>query len=155
MQSVQNLGLPSAVARVKGAVVTLVPMVACLTVGMFGVANSTCDDSSRVDCDRRAAVGKMCFQARRTQNTLDYEKVGSNSPEITYATPVARYLVGNGRHCAAASPSRWRRAGAGRRAAGGSVAPPVIGGVAELVFAAVRPGFIAACMVDAAGKRIR
>ena len=41
-------------------------MVACLTVGMFGVANSTCGDSSRVDCDRRAAVGKMSFQARRT-----------------------------------------------------------------------------------------
>jgi hypothetical protein len=45
-----------------------------LTVGMFGVANSTCDDSSRVDCDRRAAVGKMSFQARRTRNTWIMKK---------------------------------------------------------------------------------
>jgi len=41
---------------------------------MFGVANSTCDDSSRVGCDRRAAVGKMSFQARRTRNTWIMKK---------------------------------------------------------------------------------
>lgn len=58
-------GLPGAVAGVKAAAaVTLAPMVTCLTVGMFGVANSTCDDSSRVDCDRHAAVGKMSFQGK-------------------------------------------------------------------------------------------
>ena len=70
----QNSLPPSAVARVKAAVVTLVPMVACLTVGMFGVANSTCGDSSRVDCDRRGVVGKMSFQARRTRNTWIMKK---------------------------------------------------------------------------------
>ena len=57
-------GPPGAVAAVKAAVVTLAPMVACLTVGVFGAANSTCDDSSRVDCDRHAAVGKMSFQGK-------------------------------------------------------------------------------------------
>ena len=54
--------------KVKAAVVTRAPMVACLTVGMFGVANSTCDDSSRVDCDRQAAVGKMSFQDKADAN---------------------------------------------------------------------------------------
>ena len=33
-----------------------------LTVGVFGATNSTCDDSSRLDCDRNAAVGKMSSQ---------------------------------------------------------------------------------------------
>jgi hypothetical protein len=30
-----------------------------LTVAVFGVTNSTCDDSSQLACDRNAAVGKM------------------------------------------------------------------------------------------------
>ena len=33
-----------------------------LTVGVFGVTNSTCDDSSQLHCDRNAAVGKMSLQ---------------------------------------------------------------------------------------------
>jgi len=65
---------------------------------------------------------------------------------------VARYLVGNVWHSGAKSPARWHRAGAGRRAAGGTLAALAPGEVAELLFAAVRPDFIAACMVDRAGK---
>jgi hypothetical protein len=33
-----------------------------LTVGVFGVTNSTCDDSSLLHCDRNAAMGKMSFR---------------------------------------------------------------------------------------------
>ena len=33
-----------------------------LTGGMFGVTNPTCDDSSKLPCDRNAAVGKMSFR---------------------------------------------------------------------------------------------
>jgi len=44
-----------------------------LTVGVFGVTNSTCDDSSRLHCDRNAAVGKMSFQDEMSWNILDYE----------------------------------------------------------------------------------
>ncbi len=33
-----------------------------LTVDVFGVTNSTCDDSSQLHCDRNAAVGKMSFR---------------------------------------------------------------------------------------------
>ena len=43
-----------------------------LTGGVFGVTNSTCDDSLRLHCDRKAAVGKMSF----------WDKAKTKQPEL-------------------------------------------------------------------------
>jgi hypothetical protein len=44
-----------------------------LTVDVFGVTNSTCDDSSQLHCDRNAALGKMSFEDEMSADILDYE----------------------------------------------------------------------------------
>jgi hypothetical protein len=66
---------------------------------------------------------------------------------------MARFLVGHCRCSPAGSPTWCRCDGSAQGAPAAALVPPLAAGVPELLFAAVRPGFVAACMVDSAGSR--
>lgn len=136
----------------RAATVPLASKVAFLTVGVFGAANSTCGDSWQLYCDRNAAVGKMSPGPGERGTPWNMKRSAANH----YKSHNSLRRPG-GRRPAAVAPVPGFPCGAvagGTGAPGvAALAPPGAGGLAELVFAAVRPAFVAACMVNAAGNQ--
>jgi len=87
---------------------------------MFGATNSTCSDSSRVHCDRNAAVGKIPFQARRTRNTWIMKK----SAVIHQKAHMGPRWRGTWPSSAGIQPSCLRRGGTVQEGACGPSAGP-------------------------------
>lgn len=136
----------------RPATVPLASRVAFLTVGVFGAANSTCGDWWQLYCDRNAAVGKMSPGPgeRGTPWNMKRSAANHHKSHNSLRRP-------GGRRPGAVAPAPGFLCGAvvGWAGAPGvaALAPPGAGGLAELVFAAVRPAFVAACMVSAAGNQ--
>jgi hypothetical protein len=128
------------------------------TGDMFGATNPTCDDSPELHCDRNAAVGKVSI---RDKASVEHRRMKKRPVAISgrAASPPLRPSrlgpdAGRGGSCVALGPGpravlSWRR----KAAAAGPGATAAR--VPELVFAPVRPGFVAACMVVAADGRRR
>ncbi len=71
----------------------------------------------------------------------------------THKSPQWPGAAGTGRRTRAGSPPRCGRGAPAPGDPAAAPGSPLGGGVGELVFAAVRPGFVAACMVEAATRR--
>jgi hypothetical protein len=98
-----------------------------LTVGVFGVTNSTCGDSSQRYCNRNAAVGKMSFWASERGTTGNMKKPAVNhhkahkSPQwrtCAWSPNAGVPLPGSCRRAVASAVRRGRPAPARRRLGG-------------------------------------
>jgi hypothetical protein len=123
------------------------------TGDMFGVTNSTCDDSLQRGCDRNAALGKVSIWDKAIAEHRRMKKRPEAIPKRAAGARLALTPARCGRRVGGARRGHFAWPAERPAARSDRVVRPPSRALAELVFAAVRPGFVTPCIVVAAECR--